>query len=165
MQIFDDSNSCSNTAPCRRANQRATPQIPIPTQTLAPPTSPPSSRDLLQAATPGPCWIFPEEPQSSLPGRAELEHELLPLTWVLQQRTLPQEDNATFETKLKAKPSCYRQKQADTEWVFPPNSHRGGVTYSFSPRPQTAEAEGAPQQRPARWRPEKLQHGRSSGCI
>lgn len=116
-------------------------------------------------ALPGSCWIFPEEPQSSLPGRAELEHELLPLTWVLQQRTLPQEDNATFETKLKAKPSCYRQKQADTEWVFPPNSHRGGVTYSFSPRPQTAEAEGAPQQRPARWRPEKLQHGRSSGCI
>lgn len=65
-------------------------------------------------ALPGPCWIFPEEPQRSLPGRAELEHELLPPTWALQQGTLPQEDNATFETKLKAKPNYYRQKQADT---------------------------------------------------
>lgn len=44
----------------------------------------------------GSCWIFPEELQRSLPGRAELEHKLLPLTWALRQGTLPQEDNATF---------------------------------------------------------------------
>lgn len=77
-------------------------------------------------ALPGSYWIFPEELQRSLPGRAKLEHEPLALAWAPRQGKLhregrlPREDKATSETKLKAKPNYYRQKQADTEWVFPP---------------------------------------------